>query len=51
MVCIPSIGLVSGEATLDQLLSESKRGIYIEGQREYDIDQRRHISQFNGEAS
>jgi TldD protein len=50
MVRIANIGLSPGEATLDQLLSEIKRGIYIEGQGSYSIDQRRYNFQFGGDA-
>jgi TldD protein len=50
MVRIANIGLAPGEATLDQLLSEIKRGIYIEGHGSYSIDQRRYNFQFGGDA-
>ena len=50
MVRIANIGLAPGEATLDQLLSEIKRGIYIEGHGSYSIDERRYNFQFGGDA-
>lgn len=50
MVRIANIGLAPGEATLDQLLSGIKRGIYIEGHGSYSIDERRYNFQFGGDA-
>jgi TldD protein len=50
IVRIANIGLVPGEATLDQLLADVKRGIYIEGHGSYSIDQRRYNFQFGGDA-
>lgn len=50
IVRIANIGLEPGRATLDQLLAEVKRGIYIEGQGSYSIDQRRYNFQFGGDA-
>jgi TldD protein len=50
MVRIANIGLAPGEATLDQLLSDITRGIYIEGHGSYSIDQRRYNFQFGGDA-
>jgi TldD protein len=38
MIRIANIGLAPGEATLDQLLREIKRGIYIEGHGSFSID-------------
>jgi TldD protein len=50
MVRIANIGLAPGEATLDQLLSDIKQGIYVEGHGSYSIDQRRYNFQFGGDA-
>lgn len=50
IVRIANIGLEPGKATLDELLAEVKRGIYIEGQGSYSIDQRRYNFQFGGDA-
>ena len=50
MVRIANIGLAPGTATLDQLIAGVKRGIYIEGQGSYSIDQRRYNFQFGGDA-
>ena len=47
---IANIGLEPGGATLDQLLADVKRGIYIEGHGSYSIDQRRYNFQFGGDA-
>ena len=50
MVRIANIGLEPGQSTLDELLSDVKRGIYIEGHDSYSIDQRRYNFQFGGDA-
>lgn len=50
IVRIANIGLEPGTATLDQLIAGVKRGIYIEGQGSYSIDQRRYNFQFGGDA-
>ena len=50
IVRIANIGLEPGSATLDQLLADVKRGIYIEGHGSYSIDQRRYNFQFGGDA-
>ena len=50
IVRIANIGLQSGTATLDQLIGDVKRGIYIEGHGSYSIDQRRYNFQFGGDA-
>ncbi|WHZ17023.1 MAG: TldD family protein, Actinobacterial subgroup [Nitrospira sp.] len=50
MVRIANIGLEPGTATLDDLLADVKRGIYIEGHGSYSIDQRRYNFQFGGDA-
>lgn len=50
IVRIANIGLEPGGATLDQLLADVKRGIYIEGHGSYSIDQRRYNFQFGGDA-
>ncbi len=50
IVRIANIGLEPGSATVDQLISDVKRGIYIEGHGSYSIDQRRYNFQFGGDA-
>jgi TldD protein len=50
IVRIANIGLDPGTATLDQLIADVKRGIYIEGHGSYSIDQRRYNFQFGGDA-
>ncbi len=50
IVRIANIGLEPGKATLDALLADVKRGIYIEGHGSYSIDQRRYNFQFGGDA-
>jgi TldD protein len=50
IVRIANIGLNPGTATLDQLIADVKRGIYIEGHGSYSIDQRRYNFQFGGDA-
>ncbi len=50
IVRIANIGLNPGHATLDQLIADVKRGIYIEGHGSYSIDQRRYNFQFGGDA-
>ncbi len=50
IVRIANIGLEPGSATLDQLLGDVTRGIYIEGHGSYSIDQRRYNFQFGGDA-
>ena len=50
IVRIANIGLEPGAATLDDLLADVKRGIYIEGHGSYSIDQRRYNFQFGGDA-
>ncbi|MFO0705853.1 MAG: TldD/PmbA family protein [Nitrospira sp.] len=50
IVRIANIGLEPGTTTLDQLLADVKRGIYIEGHGSYSIDQRRYNFQFGGDA-
>jgi len=50
IVRIANIGLEPGPATLDQLIADVKRGIYIEGHGSYSIDQRRYNFQFGGDA-
>lgn len=50
MVRIANIGLEPGSSTLEQLLADVKRGIYIEGHGSYSIDQRRYNFQFGGDA-
>ena len=50
MVRIANIGLEPGRASLDELIADVKRGIYIEGHGSYSIDQRRYNFQFGGDA-
>jgi TldD protein len=50
IVRIANIGLEPGSASLDQLIGDVKRGIYIEGHGSYSIDQRRYNFQFGGDA-
>ncbi len=50
MVRIANIGLEPGSTTVDQLIADVKRGIYIEGHGSYSIDQRRYNFQFGGDA-
>ena len=50
IVRIANIGLEPGTATLDQLIGDVERGIYIEGHGSYSIDQRRYNFQFGGDA-
>jgi TldD protein len=50
IVRIANIGLEPGSATLDELLADVTRGIYIEGHGSYSIDQRRYNFQFGGDA-
>ncbi len=50
IVRIANIGLEPGEQTVDQLIADVKRGIYIEGHGSYSIDQRRYNFQFGGDA-
>ena len=50
MVRIANIGLEPGRVTLDDLLADVKRGIFIEGHGSYSIDQRRYNFQFGGDA-
>jgi TldD protein len=50
IVRIANIGLEPGSATLDQLVADVRRGIYIEGHGSYSIDQRRYNFQFGGDA-
>ncbi len=50
IVRIANIGLEPGQATVDQLIADVRRGIYIEGHGSYSIDQRRYNFQFGGDA-
>lgn len=50
IVRIANIGLEPGTDSLDDLLADVKRGIYIEGHGSYSIDQRRYNFQFGGDA-
>jgi TldD protein len=50
IVRIANIGLEPGDVSLDDLIADVKRGIYIEGHGSYSIDQRRYNFQFGGDA-
>src|SRR5688572_13355972 len=50
IVRIANIGLEPGQASLQDLLADVKRGSYIEGHGSYSIDQRRYNFQFGGDA-
>ncbi len=50
IVRIANIGLQPGRATLDDMVADVKRGIYIEGHDSFSIDQRRYNFQFGGDA-
>jgi TldD protein len=50
MVRIANIGLAPGKATVDDMVADIKRGIYIEGHGSFSIDQRRYNFQFGGDA-
>ncbi len=50
IVRIANIGLEPGTATLEELIGDVKRGLYIEGHGSYSIDQRRYNFQFGGDA-
>lgn len=50
IVRIANVGLEPGGAKLADLIADTKRGIYIEGQGSWSIDQRRWNMQFGGDA-
>lgn len=50
MVRIANIGLQPGQASLEGLIADTKRGIYIEGHDSFSIDQQRYNFQFGGDA-
>jgi len=50
IVRIANIGLEPGALSLDDLIGDVKKGIYIEGHGSYSIDQRRYNFQFGGDA-
>lgn len=50
IVRIANIGLQPGHASLDDLIADVRRGIYIEGHDSFSIDQRRYNFQFGGDA-
>jgi TldD protein len=50
IVRIANIGLEPGAVSLNDLIADVKRGIYIEGHGSYSIDQRRYNFQFGGDA-
>lgn len=50
IVRIANIGLEPGTVSLDALIGDVRRGIYIEGHDSFSIDQRRYNFQFGGDA-
>ncbi len=50
IVRIANVGLEPGDAKLADLIADTRRGIYIEGQGSFSIDQRRWNMQFGGDA-
>ncbi len=49
IVRISNIGLEPGEGNVDDLIRDTKRGIYIAGRGTYSIDQKRYNFQFGGD--
>ena len=49
IVRISNIGLEPGDAQLDDLIADTKKGIYIAGRGSYSIDQKRYNFQFGGD--
>jgi TldD protein len=47
---IANVGLEPGDATLDAVIGDTKRGIYVEGRGSWSIDQKRLNFQFGGDA-
>lgn len=50
IVRISNIGLEPGTGRLDDMISDVKRGIYIDGHGSFSIDQKRYNFQFGGDA-
>jgi TldD protein len=50
IVRIANIGLQPGQARLEDMIADVKRGIYIEGHDSFSIDQQRYNFQFGGDA-
>jgi TldD protein len=50
MVRIANIGLDPGHSSMENLIADVKRGIYIEGHDSFSIDQQRYNFQFGGDA-
>lgn len=50
MVRIANIGLKPGRFTVDDMIADIKRGMYIEGHDSFSIDQQRYNFQFGGDA-
>ena len=50
IVRIANIGLAPGQAKLEDMIADIKRGIYIEGHGSFSIDQQRYNFQFGGDA-
>jgi len=50
IVRIANIGLAPGQAKLEDMIADVKRGIYIEGHGSFSIDQQRYNFQFGGDA-
>lgn len=50
IVRIANVGLAPGRGRLNDMIADVKRGIYIEGDGSWSIDQRRYNFQFGGDA-
>ena len=50
IVRISNIGLQPGQGTLDDMIGDVEKGIYIEGRGSFSIDQKRYNFQFGGDA-
>ncbi len=50
IVRIANVCLMPGAGSVDDLIADVKRGIYIEGRGSYSIDQKRYNFQFGGDA-
>lgn len=50
IVRIANVGLSPGQSSLDDLIADVKRGIFIEGHGSFSIDQKRYNFQFGGDA-
>ena len=50
IVRISNIGLEPGEGSVDDMIGDVKKGIFIEGRGSFSIDQKRYNFQFGGDA-